>query len=312
MPAFYKGEPIFGPRGPAGPDGNPVGTVISFMGTSAPEDYLVCDGAEYPIGDYPDLAEHFRQQFGAAGHFGGDGENTFAVPDLRNLFLRGYHGEAEKRLSGEVGEKQDATVIPQIGSGGTSNINSEIWALGPPEGTKPVNMPLNAEYENDRGASTLAYFMGDGKPIPINTLIDFHGDQYAYTTRPVNMAVLYCIKAVENVPAENVYSTEEQRIGIWIDGKPLYQKTIVQAIASSETTIPVGEENIANIVGVEGTIYRTNDAAGQLLSTHTSDNYGSDVLYVIKSSSIVVIAGATLASRKPVVYATIKYTKTTD
>ena len=106
MPAFYKGEPIFGPRGPAGPDGNPVGTVISFMGTSAPEDYLVCDGAEYPIGDYPDLAEHFRQQFGAAGHFGGDGENTFAVPDLRNLFLRGYHGEAEERLSGEVGAQR--------------------------------------------------------------------------------------------------------------------------------------------------------------------------------------------------------------
>jgi len=40
------------------------------------------------------------------------------------------------------------------------------------------------------------------------------------------MAVLYCIKAVESVPAENVYSTEETRIGTWIDGKPLYRKTI--------------------------------------------------------------------------------------
>lgn len=114
MNAYFKGQPVYGPRGPAGPDGNPVGTVISFMGTSAPEDYLVCDGAEYPIGDYPDLAEHFRQQFGAAGHFGGDGENTFAVPDLRNLFLRGYHCGAEEQLSGEVGEKQKATEIPYL------------------------------------------------------------------------------------------------------------------------------------------------------------------------------------------------------
>ena len=33
MNAYYKGMPVFGPRGPAGPDGNPIGTVISFMVT---------------------------------------------------------------------------------------------------------------------------------------------------------------------------------------------------------------------------------------------------------------------------------------
>lgn len=39
-------------------DSTPVGTIISYMGTSAPKHYLMCDGT-----------------------------TTFAVPDLRNDFL---------------------------------------------------------------------------------------------------------------------------------------------------------------------------------------------------------------------------------
>ena len=63
---------------------NPVGTIISFMGTIAPEGFLTCDGAVLNITDYPKLASHFETQFGSKNHFGGDGETTFAVPDLRN------------------------------------------------------------------------------------------------------------------------------------------------------------------------------------------------------------------------------------
>lgn len=35
------------PSGPAGPDGNPIGTIISYMGLTAPKDYLNCDGSIY-------------------------------------------------------------------------------------------------------------------------------------------------------------------------------------------------------------------------------------------------------------------------
>ena len=91
-------------------DGNPVGAVISFLGLTAPAGYLVCDGAEYEITAYPALADFFRQQFGTVNHFGGDGETTFALPDMRNLFLRGYHGEAEEALSGDVGTTQEGTL----------------------------------------------------------------------------------------------------------------------------------------------------------------------------------------------------------
>ena len=139
-------------------DGNPVGSVISFLGQTAPAGYLACDGAEHSVSEYPALADFFRQQFGAASHFGGDGETTFAVPDMQ-----------------------------QSGS-----------------------------------------------------------------------AVLYCIKAAVSVPAENVYSTEEQRIGTWIDGKPLYRRTFlffnltIPAMDVDSPLIQLSDYAMAEITSVDG------------------------------------------------------------
>ena len=65
--------------------GPPVGEIISFMGTIAPPNYLICDGAVYPIADYPYLAQHFEDNFGSTYYFGG-ADGTFAVPDLKGEF----------------------------------------------------------------------------------------------------------------------------------------------------------------------------------------------------------------------------------
>lgn len=207
------------PRGPAGPDGNPIGTIVSFMGTAAPEDYLACDGTQYSISQYPALAAFFQAQFGSKNHFGGDGTTTFAVPDLRNLFLRGYHGEAEDQLSGEVGEQQEATRFSNIGLDYTYSANALVGFCG----DNVANWKTYAEKEFGSGKSRYINIPGtDSNNIAPSV----------FSSRPVNMAVLYCIKATESVPAKDVYSTEETRAGTWIDGKPLYRKTyVIQDIA---------------------------------------------------------------------------------
>lgn len=65
-------------------DGNleetPIGSIISYMGNKVPAHYLLCDGSEYNIADYPELAKHFKDDLGAVNYFGGDGVTTFAVP----------------------------------------------------------------------------------------------------------------------------------------------------------------------------------------------------------------------------------------
>ena len=68
----------------AGIEDTPVGHILSYMGTTAPKHYLVCDGAEYYIVDYPYLAQHIESNFGSVNYFGGDGDATFAVPTLEN------------------------------------------------------------------------------------------------------------------------------------------------------------------------------------------------------------------------------------
>ena len=96
------------------PGCTPIGTVIAVMGKSAPANYLVCDGSVYNILDYQDLANYFETQFEAKNFFGGDGETTFAVPDLRGEFLRGAGTNSHNNQgSGDnVGVHQDGTQLP--------------------------------------------------------------------------------------------------------------------------------------------------------------------------------------------------------
>ena len=169
--------------GGGGGGGNPVGTVISFLGTSAPQGYLVCDGAEYEISAYPALAEFFLQQFGASNHFGGDGTTTFAVPDMRNLFLRGYHGAKEEQLSGEVGERQEATGSPFIFI--DTRTNPGITGLC---GDNTSTLPIHTDSLSSDAVPSRWTQQG------FKTDTNWKSSSY-YTSRPVNMAVLYCIKA---------------------------------------------------------------------------------------------------------------------
>ena len=67
-----------------GIEDTPVGHIISYLGNSIPQHYLLCDGSEYNITDYNYLAQHFLNEYGTINYFGGDGINTFSIPTLEN------------------------------------------------------------------------------------------------------------------------------------------------------------------------------------------------------------------------------------
>ena len=60
----------------------PVGTTSLILGSTAPQDYLECDGSVYNIAAYPQLAAYIESQFGSKNYFGGNGTTTFAVPTI--------------------------------------------------------------------------------------------------------------------------------------------------------------------------------------------------------------------------------------
>ena len=159
----------------------PVGTIISFMGTSAPTNYLACDGTAYNIADYQTLADHITAQFGAVDFFGGDGVSTFAVPDLRGEFLRGTgtNSHTNQGNGSNVGVHQDGTEQLYFFTT-NSNIGVRTKSLGDHNVVNQDNFleenNISYQYANNDSSGTSS------------------GTEYAYTSRPTNTSVLYCIK----------------------------------------------------------------------------------------------------------------------
>lgn len=68
-------------NGSTGLEDDPVGKRILFDGTNIPKHYLKEDGTIYNIADYPELAQHYKDEYGVTNVYGGDGITTFAVPN---------------------------------------------------------------------------------------------------------------------------------------------------------------------------------------------------------------------------------------
>ena len=118
---------------------------------------------------------------------------------------------------------------------------------------------------------------------------------------------------------KDTYSTEEQVIGTWIDGKPLYRKVLVGTVPTvsesgtwNSVDVPIGVENInaktAHVV--DAFFYQTiGDACITLPFFSNSDNR---VKALVTSSGNVNIASNGHAFNGCTAYVTIQYTKTID
>lgn len=116
------------------------------------------------------------------------------------------------------------------------------------------------------------------------------------------------------------YSTSEKKVGTWIDGKPLYQKTLVSNTATNGSTmLTVGTiQNVDTLFIVNGFYINQNSEFAAPGSVFMLTNTGRDTYTVSYTSyvtfnpsgSLLVYYGSTTASSKTVV--TVQYTKTTD
>jgi len=111
-----------------------------------------------------------------------------------------------------------------------------------------------------------------------------------------------------------VYSTTEQRVGTWIDGKPLYQKTFSYSVGtqSAKATIPVGTlSNVDYIVSCTGICKRGNNLQYEQMSMYDSSAwfvYTSVTMSGTTATVNIVENGRSDATG----YVTVQYTKTTD
>ena len=264
---------------------SPIGTIISYMGNTPPVEYLACDGTAYNIVDYWELAEFIKAEFGSYNYFGGDGTTTFAVPDLRGEFLRGSgtNSHASQGSGASVGSHQNATTVPTMYTTGNAPDGFGMWTTG----TGTQMLVNNA----DGGSATAhyAYIALDGKGAQAETT-------GLKNVRPTNTSVLYCIKYTNSLimqPANN-YSTTEKRIGTWIDGKPLYQKTVVfsDSFACNPDTYYTADKNI-NDLNIDTFVrnYTTFDHNGTTQDAPFMVYTASGAQIVTASCSHVIVSG---------------------
>lgn len=67
----------------------PTGTILDFAGSTAPSDYVFCDGAVYPIGSSGSTYYNLAQTLGTTWNTGSEGSGNFRVPDFRGLVAVG-------------------------------------------------------------------------------------------------------------------------------------------------------------------------------------------------------------------------------
>lgn len=164
----------------------PVGSMIGFPVDKVPPGFLELDGSIKSVATYPDLATFL----GGAFNKGDEGAGNFRLPESRGEFLRGWdHGRGVDvgrgigtwqkgslhsfdigPSNGVCGERSN--VLPSTGENGRADLGYDA--------TQAALYPFGAVAVANTGS--------------INGLADNTEITYG-TTRPRNLAVMWCIKA---------------------------------------------------------------------------------------------------------------------
>lgn len=136
----------------------------------------------------------------------------------------------------------------------------------------------------------------------------YQADEDRYGTPYFHMKI-YTIKANKS---EN-YSTTERIIGTWIDGKPLYEKTINTGALPNNATNNVnhGISNLKRVIGVSGYAYRSSGDIVNIPLPYVGNNSNLNTVVYVGLSHIGIV---TFSDRSAFTesYVTLRYTKTTD
>ena len=249
---------------------------------------------------------------------GGGGSSTFAGLDdvsfnnLQNGQVPKYNSETHKWENAD--ESGGGGTVTDVQVDGVSVVNQQ----GVAEIEMPTPPTIPVEDVKVNGESVV-----DGnKEAQIKSYKEVTQAEYnALPDSKLNDGILYCIKdtgGADGFPPL-IYSDEEREIGVWRDGKPLYQKSFYMAIISAGTSRI--NHNIANLGQIANAFGMT------IPSTSVSDKESRPIPFVystdssssawysgftINNTEIMLQSGSSFASRHSHAYITVQYTKTTD
>ena len=226
--------------------------------------------------------------------------------------------DTEKVVISELYKSEDNTTVPANQNHIYANNGGQVKIWDDAYASSDVSAWLTA-----RGDSYICYELATPvtiqlTPHQISLLegvnnISTTGDKITLTYRDGKMATLGDLLEVEkkipSATAQHNYSTEEQVVGTWIDGKPLYEKTIDLGYLPDNGTKQVNH-NISNlrfVTNINGFAYSTTILP--LPNIHPNGiQYAVSV--GITATTINISTGTDRSSFYG--YLTLQYTKTTD
>lgn len=152
------------------PNNDMVGMVSAFAANSPPTGWLAANGSLVSRVTYARLFSRIGTTFGA-----GDGSTTFALPDMRGEFVRGWDNGRGVDSGRAFGSWQKGSVI--VGDDGVAGINVASY--------------------NVADKTIVGLDLGGSETYQISTatgLSELRGNTFYGYARPRNYALLYCIK----------------------------------------------------------------------------------------------------------------------
>ena len=247
------------------------------------------------------------------------GENLFdisklsfsngAVVDYENetITVNTYYNPANQKLKDiapklVVGETYVLGMVKEGAQYIYLNGSSSVWSIG------TAHTITQAELDGSVFFYGFDHGVGDGIPLVMRDISIEKGNKLTRNIFIKNKNNVY-----ESVYRQNdlldVYDTQEQRIGTWTDGKPLYRRLIMGDIADNATLV----SNVDTLVSAEGTgdinsIYRVVPYyeiwGDKVYSLLVNKNFSNEI------KTVIYRAGE--PSTAPNCKIVLKYTKTTD
>lgn len=197
----------------------PIGTIQAFAFDSIPYGWLPCDGSKIDINEYHELFKVIGNTFGENEKNDDLPEsvkdNTFCLPNLQDKFVRGWGGNEKKREFGSTQKDafQGHSHIVDNAEGETGYDGSHTHKVyreehGGGMGTcfYSLNHEDNCVSDSCKKGSTYILSGGLHKhkvELEVNVKDPYNDEDSTYgivrcenETRPINIALLYCIKAI--------------------------------------------------------------------------------------------------------------------
>ena len=201
----------------------PIGSIIPFGGTTAPDGFLLCQGQAVSRTTYAELFAVIGTSFG-----GGDGSTTFNVPDLREATTKGVglsgkssnHYDTDGVVLGEFVEDRIKSHTHTMNhthtfSGTTGAMNSNASHTHTTNGFESVNVPKS-------GFGYAGYLNGTGTQTTNATNTD-HTHNYSGTTSGASTSTTGSTgSATTEVKAVGVnYIIKATQVGVPTDFAPV-------------------------------------------------------------------------------------------